>query len=368
MADAITELLEKRDLAAVRRALSKLAMAAAQAEDEEACDLSTAARDSGALPVICNLVGDPDPRCHNAALAVLVSFTMTEVDPDAHLNRALISDCGGFAYILERLFSESPLTIGLACGALQNLCRTSVGHVASLAQRGGTERLRALTSCGDDHVAVAANACLHNLLGWHEAASRLQIRYLRHSRKVHVHEASGHNVAVGSSANRGTAAQSLIRLNVTVTAAAASAPAAETASEPNREVAAQAMDEQRQAEYAARKAAMEAAVEEARGAAAAAEAATAEAEAEALQAVAQEAARAKEAEQSAAREREEMSAALQAAMAARVSALCPARAKPCGQARQQPAHPPTEHEHMRARRHWPCSAALLLAGRTGDGR
>ena len=212
MADAITELLEKHDLAAVRRALSKLAMAAAQAEDEEACDLSTAARDSGALPVICNLVGDPDPRCHNAALAVLVSFTMTEVDPDAHLNRALISDCGGFAYILERLFSESPLTIGLACGALQNLCRTSVGHVASLAQRGGTERLRALTSCGDDHVAVAANACLHNLLGWHEAASRLQIRYLRHSRKVHVHEASGHNVAVGSSANRGTAAQSLIRI------------------------------------------------------------------------------------------------------------------------------------------------------------
>ena len=38
--------------------------------------------------------------------------------------------------------------------------------------------------CGQDGIAVAANACLTNLLGWHRAASRVQLRYLRHQRRV----------------------------------------------------------------------------------------------------------------------------------------------------------------------------------------
>ncbi|KOO35836.1 hypothetical protein Ctob_015331 [Chrysochromulina tobinii] len=143
------------------------------ADLEDASKLSKAAREAGALQLCCDAVRHESARVHQPALAVLVCFTTTEVDPDAHLNRAIVSaHPRGFEGVVERLFSDVPLTVALACGALQNLCRSDVAHVAMLSTCGGTERLRSLTMCGQDGIAVAANACLTNLLGWHRAASR----------------------------------------------------------------------------------------------------------------------------------------------------------------------------------------------------
>ena len=175
----------EEDAAVFASALGQLAEDAAMADLEEACKLSKAAREAGALQLCCDAVRHESARVHQPALAVLVCFTTTEVDPDAHLNRAIVSaHPRGFEGVVERLFSDVPLTVALACGALQNLCRTDVAHVAVLSACGGTERLRSLTMCGQDGIAVAANACLTNLLGWHRAASRVQLRYLRHQRRV----------------------------------------------------------------------------------------------------------------------------------------------------------------------------------------
>ena len=175
----------EEDPAVFASALGQLAEVAAMADLEDACKLSKAAREAGALQLCCDAVRHESARVHQPALAVLVCFTTTEVDPDAHLNRAIVSaHPRGFEGVVERLFSDVPLTVALACGALQNLCRTDVAHVAVLSACGGTERLRSLTMCGQDGIAVAANACLTNLLGWHRAASRVQLRYLRHQRRV----------------------------------------------------------------------------------------------------------------------------------------------------------------------------------------
>ena len=175
----------EEDAAVFASALGQLAEDAAMADLEDACKLSKAAREAGALQLCCDAVRHESARVHQPALAVLVCFTTTEVDPDAHLNRAIVSaHPRGFEGVVERLFSDVPLTVALACGALQNLCRTDVAHVAVLSACGGTERLRSLTMCGQDGIAVAANACLTNLLGWHRAASRVQLRYLRHQRRV----------------------------------------------------------------------------------------------------------------------------------------------------------------------------------------
>ena len=175
----------EEDAAVFASALGQLAEDAAMADLEDACKLSKAAREAGALQLCCDAVRHESARVHQPALAVLVCFTTTEVDPDAHLNRAIVSaHPRGFEGVVERLFSDVPLTVALACGALQNLCRTDVTHVAVLSAYGGTERLRSLTMCGQDGIAVAANACLTNLLGWHRAASRVQLRYLRHQRRV----------------------------------------------------------------------------------------------------------------------------------------------------------------------------------------
>ena len=175
----------EEDPAVFASALGQLAEVAAMADLEDACKLSKVAREAGALQLCCDAVRHESARVHQPALAVLVCFTTTEVDPDAHLNRAIVSaHPRGFEGVVERLFSDVPLTVALACGALQNLCRTDVAHVAVLSACGGTERLRSLTMCGQDGIAVAANACLTNLLGWHRAASRVQLRYLRHQRRV----------------------------------------------------------------------------------------------------------------------------------------------------------------------------------------
>ena len=165
----------EEDPAVFVSALGQLAEVAAMADLEDACKLSKAAREAGALQLCCDAVRHESARVHQPALAVLVCFTTTEVDPDAHLNRAIVSaHPRGFEGVVERLFSDVPLTVALACGALQNLCRSDVAHVAMLSACGGTERLRSLTMCGQDGIAVAANACLTNLLGWHRAASRVQ--------------------------------------------------------------------------------------------------------------------------------------------------------------------------------------------------
>jgi hypothetical protein len=169
----------EEDTAVFSSALGQLAEVAAMADLEDACKLSKAAREAGALQLCCDAVRHESARVHQPALAVLVCFTTTEVDPDAHLNRAIVSaHPRGFEGVVERLFSDVPLTVALACGALQNLCRSDVAHVAMLSSCGGTERLRSLTMCGQDGIAVAANACLTNLLGWHRAASRVQLRSL----------------------------------------------------------------------------------------------------------------------------------------------------------------------------------------------
>jgi hypothetical protein len=185
----------EEDPAVFASALGQLAEVAAMADLEDACKLSKAAREAGALQLCCDAVRHESARVHQPALAVLVCFTTTEVDPDAHLNRAIVSaHPRGFEGVVERLFSDVPLTVALACGALQNLCRADVAHVAMLSACGGTERLRSLTMCGQDGIAVAANACLTNLLGWHRAASRVQLRSLIATDDLPLH-ASAHRSA-----------------------------------------------------------------------------------------------------------------------------------------------------------------------------
>ena len=121
-----------------------------------------AARESGALEALCELVNHDDASVHQAALVLLAMMSTADVDPLPDLSKQRIKSCGGFAGILNHLFSDGALTVALACGCIQNLVADRE-HSASLHQTGGVDRLRALVQCDSNAVSAAARACLRNL-------------------------------------------------------------------------------------------------------------------------------------------------------------------------------------------------------------
>ena len=100
-----------------------------------------AARESGALEALCELVNHDDASVHQAALVLLAMMSTADVDPLPDLSKQRIKSCGGFAGILNHS-SDGALTVALACGFMKPW--SPIEHSASLHQTGGVDRLRAL--------------------------------------------------------------------------------------------------------------------------------------------------------------------------------------------------------------------------------
>ena len=94
---------------------------------------------------------------------LLATLTALEVDPAAAESAALFKGHGGFARVVPHLFSAVPATVALACAVVQNTV-ADCEHARLLREAGGVERLRELARCDEvEAVALAAQACLHNL-------------------------------------------------------------------------------------------------------------------------------------------------------------------------------------------------------------
>ena len=135
--------------------LMRLAMTLDECSGAEGAQLGAAMRAAGGIELLVQHVDHEDPTVHQTVLHLIANFSAKAVDARNEETQRMLKELGAFAKLLRHIFSDDPLTLEYALGAVRNTCRDPE-HVTLMQEAGALPRLEALTRSGDSQLEAYA--------------------------------------------------------------------------------------------------------------------------------------------------------------------------------------------------------------------
>ena len=135
--------------------LMRLAMTLDECSGAEGAQLGEAMRAAGGIGLLVQHIDHEEPTVHQTVLHLIANFSAKAVDARNEDTQRMLKELGAFAKLLRHIFSDDPLTLEYALGAVRNTCRDPE-HVTLMQEAGALPRLEALTRSGDSKLEAYA--------------------------------------------------------------------------------------------------------------------------------------------------------------------------------------------------------------------
>ena len=142
--------------------LMQLAMVLDACSGTKGTELGEKMRAAGGIRLLVHLVDHAEPTVHQTALHLVANFSAEAVDARNEETKRMLKELGAFAKLLRHLFSDDPLTLEYALGAVRNTCRDPE-HVTLMQEAGVLPRLEVLTRSGDTQLEAYAEDVRRNV-------------------------------------------------------------------------------------------------------------------------------------------------------------------------------------------------------------
>ena len=142
--------------------LMQLAMTLDACSGTKGTELGEEMRAAGGIELLVHLVDHEEPTVHQTALHLIANFSAEAVDARNEATKRMLKELGAFAKLLRHVFSDDPLTLEYALGAVRNTCRDPE-HVTLMQEAGALPRLEALTRSGDAQLEEYAEDVRRNM-------------------------------------------------------------------------------------------------------------------------------------------------------------------------------------------------------------
>jgi hypothetical protein len=143
-------------------ALMQLAKTLDACSGTKGTELGEEMRAAGGIELLVDLIDHEEPTVHQTALHLVANFSAKAVDARNEETKHMLKELGAFAKLLRHLFSNDPVTLEYALGAVRNTCRDPE-HVTLMQEAGALPRLEVLTHSGDTQLEAYAEDVRRNM-------------------------------------------------------------------------------------------------------------------------------------------------------------------------------------------------------------